>query len=88
MKTTKFYFWDIDKVKGPQICSINSGFLKIDIIIALFSINRVNYVFGFIDNLFCTIVIINYTKYQNRPFGISYKINNKIDYYYTYFLIR
>ena len=52
---TKFYFEDIDKVNGPQMCYINSGFLNTDKIIAVLSRSRVNYVFGFIDSFFYTI---------------------------------
>ena len=48
MKMIRFLFYDMEKVKGPQICSINSGFLNIDMTIAELSSSRVIYVFGFI----------------------------------------
>ena len=62
-------------MNGPQICSINSGFLNMDMIIAELRSNRVIYVFGFIRKL--SFGIINSlskksAKGQNMPL-ISYR---------------
>ena len=70
-------------MKGPQICSINSGFLKIEIIIEQFKINRIIYVFGFMSELFFTIFylfIINFQKKIKVQILLTCIIPNKEKY--------
>ena len=48
MKMMRFLFEEMEKVKGPQMCSISSGFLNMDMTMAELRSSRVIYVFGFI----------------------------------------
>ena len=65
-KMMRFYFWDIGKVKGPQICSISYGFLKIEIIIEQFNTSLIIYVLGFMSELFFGIFDLLLTFKKNK----------------------
>ena len=49
-------------VKGPQMCSMRSGFLKTLMMIAELRVRRMIYVMGFVCSDFLLIMNLNYTQ--------------------------